>query len=93
MQYLTQGYVNHMLSCFIDEDNKDDWIVARIFGTDIDFGLSREVEKKNSNLFAEQNIGPPVYGTFKNGLLFKFVKGKTFFWTELTPFRDIKLCK
>ncbi|XP_064630295.1 ethanolamine kinase 1-like [Lineus longissimus] len=92
-KYLTQGYVNHMLACYIDEDNKDDWIVARIFGTDLDFGQQRDVEIKNSKLFAEIGIGAPVYGAFKNGLLFKFIKGKTFFWTDLSAFRDIKVCK
>ncbi|XP_064625328.1 ethanolamine kinase 1-like [Lineus longissimus] len=93
-KYLTQGYSNHMLACFIDEDNKDDdWIVARIFGTDLDFGQQRDVEVKNSKLFAEREIGPTVYCVFKNGLLFQFIKGKTFFWTDLSAFRDIKLCK
>ena len=94
LQMLQQGYVNHMLACFIDQDNKDDWIVARIFGTAIaEAFFQRDVEVKNSKLYAEQKIGPPVHGAFKNGILFGFVKGKTFFWDDISAFRDIRLPK
>ncbi|XP_064620979.1 ethanolamine kinase 2-like [Lineus longissimus] len=93
-KFLVQGYMNHVLACYIDEDNKNDWIVARIFGTDIEFGQQRDVEIRNSKLYAEREIGPPVYGIFKNGLLFKFMTGKTYSWTDvISAFRDIKLCK
>ena len=76
-------------------ENKDDWLVARIFGITLDFFNvhKREKEFVTSKLMSELEIGPPVYATFTNGIISGFVQGKTFFWNDLTPFRDVKLLK
>jgi hypothetical protein len=81
-----------MQGAYVDEDNKSDWVVARVFDTKVDiveqFGFAKEYEFKASKLFSEIGVGPPVLGIFKNGLVIGFVHGTLYGWAELTPFRD-----
>ncbi|XP_064642610.1 ethanolamine kinase 1-like [Lineus longissimus] len=90
---LQQGLVNHMLLCKANE-NKDEWLVARIFGITVEgFIQNRQKELIHTKLMADLKIGPPLYATFTNGLVSGFTKGTTYFWTDLSAFKNIKLLK
>jgi hypothetical protein len=90
---MRQGYVNRMLACSVS-DNQDQWLVARIFGSGLDpaggLGFRRQREVNCSKGLAELNLGPPVHATFRNGLLFGFVTGTPFSWSDLSTFRELK---
>ncbi|XP_064642119.1 ethanolamine kinase 1-like isoform X1 [Lineus longissimus] len=90
---LQQGFINHMVLCKANE-NKDEWLVARIFGIIVEgFMQNRQKELIHTKLMADLKIGPPLYATFTNGLVSGFAKGKSYFWTDLSAFKDTKLLK
>ncbi|XP_064651087.1 ethanolamine kinase 1-like [Lineus longissimus] len=91
IELLQQGFINHMFLCKVN-GNETDWLVARIFGVAVDAKIDkRKSELSNSKLMSELGIGPPVYATFRNGLIFGYVMGKTYFWTDFSAFKDGKL--
>ncbi|XP_064641041.1 ethanolamine kinase 1-like isoform X2 [Lineus longissimus] len=93
---MRQGYINLMLVCLVN-DNQEEWLVARIFGSGLDpagcLGFRRQREVKCSKALAELKLGPPVYASFRNGLIFGFVAGKQYGWADVTAFREMKTAR
>ena len=76
---LVGGAINHMVCVYHEGDEwRDDAMVVRVHG----INLSGQYEFRTSDIFGMQlahhaNCFPPIYAIFRNGVMYKYIPGKT----------------
>ena len=71
--FFTDGITNRILAVW--GDNPSDRILFRIFGRNTELLVDREAEIETMRKLSREGLAPPVYATFKNGLVYGFVPG------------------
>ena len=71
--------MNHMMCCHLVSDkDKEDAMVIHIFVAGIkDIPLDRDTEVMAMQVSAHIKVAQPVYALFKNGIVYKYGKGRT----------------
>ncbi|OJD17600.1 hypothetical protein AJ78_02299 [Emergomyces pasteurianus Ep9510] len=78
----TDGITNTLLKIIkrspglSDEEIDNDAILMRAYGNHTEILIDRERETKSHALLAERGLAPPLLARFKNGLLYRFIRGK-----------------
>ena len=72
----SDGITNVLIGIF-QEGKKSDMVLVRIYGHGTDKIIDRQAEIDNMKLFQEKGCGPGLLATFKNGLAYPFLPGKT----------------
>ncbi|XP_055910976.1 ethanolamine kinase [Eupeodes corollae] len=89
----TDGITNKLVGCFntpkIDDNNSsqngctdytNNVVLVRVYGNKTDLLIDRKAETRNIKLLHSYGFAPSLFATFKNGLAYEYVPGKT-----LTP--------
>lgn len=78
-QIFTDGITNQLLGCF-NCQNEGDVVLVRVYGCNTDLLIDREAETKNIKFLHSVGLGPTLYATFENGLVYEYLPGEV-----LTP--------
>ncbi|EPS32287.1 hypothetical protein PDE_07247 [Penicillium oxalicum 114-2] len=78
----TDGITNTLLKIInrkpglTDEQIDNDAVLMRAYGNGTEILIDRERETTSHNLLASRGLAPPLLARFKNGLLYRFIRGK-----------------
>ncbi|PGG95956.1 ethanolamine kinase [Blastomyces parvus] len=78
----TDGITNTLLKIIkrapglSDEQIDNDAVLMRAYGNHTEILIDRERETRSHALLAERGLAPPLLARFKNGLLYRFIRGK-----------------
>ncbi|CAL8102726.1 unnamed protein product [Orchesella dallaii] len=72
----TDGLSNKLVGFFVDE-NKEDVVIVKVFGTNTDVMIDRKAEIETMRLLHERKCGAEVYATFDNGICYQYMNGVT----------------
>ena len=78
-QHFTEGITNKLVGCYEADKGfpSKDVVLIRIHGANTDLIIDRDTEKNNILLMSEHGLCPPLYGVFKNGIVYGFCPGET----------------
>ncbi|CAG9859427.1 unnamed protein product [Phyllotreta striolata] len=74
---LTDGITNKLMACKPEEEADEETVLVRIYGNKTDLIIDRKAETRNILLLNRAGLAPDLYATFRNGLAYKFLPGKT----------------
>ncbi|KAJ5370537.1 uncharacterized protein N7496_006629 [Penicillium cataractarum] len=78
----TDGITNTLLKIInrkaglTDEEIDNDAVLMRAYGNGTEILIDRERETTSHALLASRGLAPPLLARFKNGLLYRFIRGK-----------------
>ncbi|EQL37638.1 ethanolamine kinase [Blastomyces dermatitidis ATCC 26199] len=78
----TDGITNTLLKIIkrvpglSDEQIDNDAVLMRAYGNNTEILIDRDRETRSHALLAERGLAPPLLARFKNGLLYRFIRGK-----------------
>ena len=78
-KHFTEGITNKLVGCYEADKGfpSKDVVLIRIHGANTDLIIDRDTEKNNILLMSEHGLCPPLYGVFKNGIVYGFCPGET----------------
>ncbi|XP_060869930.1 ethanolamine kinase isoform X2 [Metopolophium dirhodum] len=73
----TDGITNKLVGFFDDSRPEDDGVLVRIYGKNTEQIIDRKAEFENFKFLYRAGVAPDLYATFDNGMVYKYIRGKT----------------
>jgi ethanolamine kinase len=80
-----------LVGLFNDSRPEDDGVLVRIYGKNTEQIIDRKAEFENFKFLYSAGVAPALYATFDNGMVYKYIRGKTLTTTTVRDPRIYRL--
>ena len=87
-----EGISNKLVGCTLPGLEPGEMVLFRLYGNKTDLFIDRKKELETFQILHSRGYGPPVYGTFDNGICYGFVAGEVLDTESICDIHISSLC-